>query len=104
MVAAFAHVNGVAGLLGTKTAGRLVAASAFKVGHGYRVALPVADYYTWAGNRLEGPGVIPDVDVASDATALRAGRDPQRERATEVLRAGMAAVAASGVESAAAIR
>ncbi len=56
MVAAFAQENRLATLVGTKTAGRLVAASAFKVGHGYRVALPVAEYYTWAGTRLEGVG------------------------------------------------
>src|SRR5690606_3907064 len=45
MVAAFASEYGLATLLGTKTPGRLVATSAFKVGHGYRVALPVAAYY-----------------------------------------------------------
>lgn len=75
MVAAFARENGLATLVGTKTAGRLVAASAFKVGHGYRVALPVAEYYTWAGKRLEQAGVQPELSVAVPAGALAGGTD-----------------------------
>ena len=98
MVAAFAQEYGLATLVGTRTAGRLVAASAFKVGHGYRVALPVAENYTWAGKRLESVGVTPDLDVAADTTAVRAGRDPQLERATEVLTAGTVPAAVPAVE------
>ena len=44
MVAAFASEYRLATLVGTKTAGRLVATSAFKVGFGYRLVLPVAAY------------------------------------------------------------
>lgn len=58
MVAAFASEYRLATLVGVKTPGRLVATSAFKVGCGYRVALPVAAYYTWKGRRLEGRGVL----------------------------------------------
>lgn len=81
MVAAFAQEYGLATLVGTKTPGRLVAASSFKVGHGYRVALPVAAYFTWRDNKLEGRGV--DVDIAEPLSqeALLAGRDNQLERA-----------------------
>ena len=60
MVAAFAAENQLATIVGTKTAGRLMAASAFKVGFGYRVALPIAAYRTWQGKMLEGIGVCPD--------------------------------------------
>src|SRR5205085_11939797 len=41
MVAAFAAENRLATIVGTKTAGRLMAASAFKVGVGDRVGVPV---------------------------------------------------------------
>ena len=75
MVAAFAQENGLATLVGTKTAGRLVAASAFKVGHGYRVALPVAEYYTWDGKRFEGTGVPPDREVPTVPSLLSEGTD-----------------------------
>ncbi len=82
MVAAFASENGLATIVGAKTPGRLVATSAFKVGHGYRVALPVAAYYTWNGTHLEGRGVTPNVDEPLDADALRSGVDTQLQRAT----------------------
>jgi hypothetical protein len=52
MVAAFAKETRLAIVVGTKTPGRLVATSGFKVGFGYRVALPVAAYYTWQGRIL----------------------------------------------------
>jgi carboxyl-terminal processing protease len=57
IVAAFASENRLATLVGTKTAGCLVSASAFKVGDGYRLVLPVAAFLTWRGNNLEGSGV-----------------------------------------------
>ena len=77
MVAAFASEYKLATLVGTKTAGRLVATGMFKVGFGYRLALPVAKYYTWHGTDMEGRGVEPDVPVAAEAEALRLGSDPQ---------------------------
>jgi C-terminal processing protease CtpA/Prc len=62
-----------------------VATSAFKVGHGYRVALPVAAYYTWKGTNLEGHGVVPDVEEPLDAQVLWSGVDSQLQRATSVI-------------------
>jgi C-terminal processing protease CtpA/Prc len=85
MVAAFASEYGLATLVGAKTPGRLVATSAFKVGHGYRVALPVAAYYTWKGTNLEGHGVVPDVEEPLDAQVLWSGVDSQLQRATSVI-------------------
>lgn len=87
MVAAFASEYGLATLVGTKTPGRLVATSAFKVGHGYRVALPVAAYYTWKGTNLEGRGVVPDIEQPIETAALWQGQDTQLQRATLVVRA-----------------
>ena len=81
MVAAFASEYKLATLVGTKTAGRLVATGAFKVGSGYRLALPVAKYYTWKGTDMEGRGVAPHLPVESDANALMQGNDVQLDRA-----------------------
>jgi C-terminal processing protease CtpA/Prc len=87
MVAAFASEYGLATLVGTKTPGRLVATSAFKVGHGYRVALPVAGYYTWQGTNLEGLGVTPTVMEPLNTDALRSGIDTQlRRTVTELMK------------------
>jgi C-terminal processing protease CtpA/Prc len=88
MVAAFASENQLATLVGTKTAGRVVAGSGVKVGHGYRVALPVAVYRTWRETNLEGQGLTPDVVAPLDASALRAGDDTQLNAARRVVTAG----------------
>src|SRR5579864_1666263 len=80
-LAAFASEYGLATLVGVKTAGRLVAASSFKVGFGYRVALPVAAYFSWQGNNLEGRGVLPDIEERLSPEALWNGKDNQLERA-----------------------
>lgn len=77
MVAAFASEYGLAKLVGARTAGRLVAASSFKVGFGYRVALPVAAYFTWQDAVLEGRGVLPDVEEALSTEMLMRGEDNQ---------------------------
>ena len=73
----------MATLVGTRIAGRLVAMSAFKVGFGYRVALPVGVYYTWRGTNLEGRGVEPHVTEPISPNALWAGEDNQLARARE---------------------
>jgi C-terminal processing protease CtpA/Prc len=83
MVAAFASEYGLAHLVGTKTPGKLVAASSFKVGHGYRVALPVGAYYTWLGTKLEGRGVTPDTAELVTPETLVAGIDTPLAKALE---------------------
>lgn len=85
MVAAFASEYRLATLVGTKTPGRLVATSAFKVGLGYRVVLPVAAYFTWSGTNLEGLGVTPDIQEPISPEALWNGEDNQLNRAVEHL-------------------
>jgi carboxyl-terminal processing protease len=88
MVAAFASEYQLATLVGTKTAGRLVATSAFKVGFGYRVVMPVATYFTWHGANLEGRGLAPTIEEPFSFKASVQGRDNQLERATQILRDG----------------
>ena len=96
MVAAFASEYELATLVGTTTAGRLVATSAFKVGFGYRVVMPVATYFTWHGANLEGRGLAPTIEEPFSFEASIQGRDNQLERATQFLReAERSAVGAS---------
>lgn len=91
MVAAFASEYRLATLVGVKTAGRLIATSAFKVGFGYRVVLPVAAYLTWHGTNLEGRGIVPDIEEPVSPEALLNGRDNQLARAVDCLPQGVAA-------------
>jgi carboxyl-terminal processing protease len=85
MVAAFASEYKLAHIVGTQTPGKLVAASSFKVGHGYRVALPVGAYYTWKGTKLEGRGIVPDTVQPLKPEDLLKGQDPQLTRALQIL-------------------
>jgi C-terminal processing protease CtpA/Prc len=87
MVAAFAKENGLAKLVGTRSAGRLLSGTAFKVGKGYMLGLPVAAYWTWGGALIEGKGIEPDEPVDLSYDDLKAGRDRQMEKAVEVVSA-----------------
>ncbi len=86
MVAAFARENGLAQIVGTETAGRLIPGSGFKLGHGYMVILTKAAYITWSGNRFEGCGIVPDVIEPWSPEVFAVGRDNQLSRSLEVLR------------------
>jgi C-terminal processing protease CtpA/Prc len=85
MVTAFAAENGLATVVGARTAGRLLGSDSFGVGHGYRLAIPVVEYRTWRETRLEGKGVEPHVPVPFDPDALRNGVDEQLNAAVAAL-------------------
>lgn len=85
MVAGFASEYQLAQLVGVKTPGKLVAASSFKIGQGYRLVLPVGAYYTWKGTKLEGRGVGPDCFEPISPAALSIGDDTQLGRAIAIL-------------------
>ena len=86
MVAAFAAEYSLAALVGTKTAGRLAGASAFKVGFGYRVLVPVAAYLTWQDVNLDGHGVVPGIDEPTSLRTMMSREDNQIARAEQYLR------------------
>jgi C-terminal processing protease CtpA/Prc len=73
--------------VGTKTPGRLLSGSAYKVGHGYILGLPVAAYLTWQGRTLENNGIVPKFSIELSRDALREGRDTQTETAITVVKA-----------------
>lgn len=83
MVAAFAATHGQVQIVGTSTPGRVVGANSFKVGHGYRLAAPVAAYHTWEGTVLEGKGVAPMITCDFAPGAAVDSRDPQLDVARD---------------------
>jgi carboxyl-terminal processing protease len=87
MVSAFAEENNLATIVGTKTPGRLLSGSAYKVGHGYILGLPVAAYLTWQGRMLENNGIAPKFSIELSREALKQGRDTQLETAIDVAKA-----------------
>jgi carboxyl-terminal processing protease len=84
MVSAFAEENNLATIVGTKTPGRLLSGSAYKVGHGYILGLPVAAYLTWQGRLIENNGIVPKFSIELSRDVLREGRDAQLETAIGV--------------------
>ena len=84
MVTVFAKENKLATIVGEKTAGRLLSATSVKVGHGFRLALPVGAYITWSGVALEGHPIEPDVLVPFSWKERLNGFDGQLEKALEL--------------------
>jgi carboxyl-terminal processing protease len=70
-------------IVGTRTAGAVLAGKLVKLTDDSLLYLAVTDVLV-DGERLEGVGVAPDVEVPFDVR-YAAGRDPQLERAAEVL-------------------
>jgi len=86
MVASFAKENGLATLVGTRTAGEALGGANFKLPGGYVLRMPVAGWYTWKGDCIEGRGVEPDVPVENTPQSLAAGVDTQLEKALETVK------------------
>jgi carboxyl-terminal processing protease len=87
MVSAFAEENNLATIVGTKTPRRLLSGSAYNVGHGYILGLPVAAYLTWQRRMLENNGIVPKFFIELSREALKQGRNTQIETAIQVAKA-----------------
>src|SRR5712692_521108 len=86
MVASFAKQNRLATLVGTRTAGEVLGGANFKLPCGYVLRMPVAGWYTWQGECIEGKGVEPDVIVENTPESLATGVDTQLKKALEALK------------------
>jgi carboxyl-terminal processing protease len=84
MVASFAKENSLATLVGTRTAGEVLGGANFNLPNGYVLRMPLAGWYTWKGDCIEGKGVEPDVPVENSPESLATGVDTQLEKALEV--------------------
>lgn len=86
ILVAFARENDLAVVVGEATPGRVLQGSAFEVGYGYRVALPIAAYHTALDWILEGHPIHPDIEVPFDPELAREGLDPQMDKAIATAR------------------
>jgi carboxyl-terminal processing protease len=85
MVASFAKENNLATIVGTKTAGEVLGGANFNLPGEYVLRMPVAGWYTWQGDCIEGKGVEPDVPVENSPETLAAGVDAQLQGAIEIV-------------------
>ena len=53
-------------IIGEKTAGSMLMLTEFDVGDGWLLSVPTIDYITRKGIRLDGRGVIPDIETSSE--------------------------------------
>ncbi|MBD1902407.1 S41 family peptidase [Trichocoleus sp. DQ-A3] len=74
---------GIGKVVGSQTAGAVVAARPFLLKDGNLLYLAVVDIYV-NGERLEGKGVKPDIEVPFQLEYAQ-GKDPQKAKAVEVL-------------------
>jgi hypothetical protein len=57
---------GRATIVGEKTPGAVLSSKLFDIPGGFHLRVPIADYYSIKGPRLEGVGVTPDIAVGAD--------------------------------------
>lgn len=67
---------GRAKIVGEKTPGIVLSSKLFDVPGGFHLRVPIADYYSITGARLEGAGVTPDIATAADEALGVALRQP----------------------------
>lgn len=53
-------------IVGENTAGAMLSATIFEISGKYKLFLPIADFYTYDGIRLEGVGVKPNIETKSE--------------------------------------
>ena len=84
---AAAALRDVAGaqVVGTKSAGAVLVSVIVDASNGFRLQYPLSDYVTIKGQRLEGSGVAPDIEVADPKLRLPDTKDEVVEKAREQL-------------------
>lgn len=80
--------NGRAKVIGGTSAGAVSVAMPILLPRDCMMMVTVKSFFTAAGKKLEGVGVIPDFPVEITQEDVLAGRDPQLDKAIEVLMQG----------------
>ncbi len=75
-------------IVGQKTYGKGSVQSVFDLSDGSSVHITSAQWFTPNRRQISGAGLVPDVEVAISGEDRNQGRDPQLERAIELLTAG----------------
>ena len=78
---------GVGKLVGAPTAGGVIGTNDITLSDGSTLRIPRVGWWGMDGESLEGTGVQPDILVLETAEDRREGRDPQMQKALEVIRA-----------------
>ncbi len=79
------HDNHDATLVGQKSFGKGSVQQVEKLSDGSEVKITIARWYTPDGKNIDKEGITPDVTVKITAADVKAGRDPQKAKATAIL-------------------
>jgi carboxyl-terminal processing protease len=78
--------NGRGQIIGRKTAGEVLNSNEFQLSKNIMLLVPTRDYRTSKGARLEGSGIMADIEISRTTIEdIRAGRDRILEKAMEIL-------------------
>jgi carboxyl-terminal processing protease len=72
-------------IVGRTTGGEVLGADHFGLSNGFQLHIPLYDFQTPKGTRLEGRGVIPDEPVEFTVKDFQENKDPDLERVRELL-------------------
>ena len=72
-------------VIGTRSAGAVLAAYIVPVTNGFSLEYPTSDYITVKGTRLEGTGVVPTYKVDDPKYRIEKAKDPVVDKAVEVM-------------------
>jgi carboxyl-terminal processing protease len=86
IVAGALHDNGVARLVGEKSFGKGSVQDITKLSGGAELKVTIAHWFTPKGVNINKEGIAPDVEVKMTTEDYAAGRDPQLDRALELLK------------------
>jgi len=86
IVAGALHDNHAATLVGDKTFGKGSVQQVEKLPDGSELKVTIARWYTPGGKNIDKQGITPDVSVSNSDADTKAGKDPQKDKAYEILR------------------
>lgn len=86
IVAGALHDNGAAKLVGVKTFGKGSVQNIEQLPSGGDLKVTVAKWYTPAGKNINKEGIQPDVNVTISDDDIKNGRDPQKDKAFELVK------------------
>ncbi len=78
--------NGAAKLVGEKTFGKGVVQDVKELGDGGSLKVTIASWYTPSGKNISKEGITPQTVIGLSDEDYAAGRDPQKDKALELLR------------------
>lgn len=85
IVAGALHDNGAAKLVGVKTFGKGSVQEIVNLPNGTGLKVTIAKWYTPNGKNISEQGIQPDVQISISDDDVKAGRDPQKDKALQLL-------------------